>query len=412
MVKRARTTIPILVLMAIASGHADAQVQSNCLASKNKCVAKKARALLKCEQKAETPGKPADPNADGCVDKAKEKFDGGVEPDKGCFEKLENKAGNDCITFDDTASLESLVDQCVADLIAAVDPAPIDQTKCGVGKKKCVAKKLAGLLKCHAKAETPGKPTDPNTGGCVDKARAKFDGGAEPEKGCVVKLENKPENDCLPPLGNQAGLEAIVDGCVDAIVSALETPTPTTTTTTLATTTTTSTTTIAGSTTTTTTSPTTSTTTTTNPSSVTCSSSGLDVTVSINYPEPLLGGVSAILLALNYPPPLAIPGSGNVLSVRQRVTNLIGPGSQVSPNDRDTNANGVDDRLDVQARASTTGSINPGPVFRVRYDCPSGTPISASSLSCSHSQATALDGQPFPPELNALITCSFTLSPA
>src|SRR5262249_46559473 len=151
--------------------------------------------LLKCEQKAETPGKPADPNAADCVTKARAKFDGGADPTKGCFEKLESKTPNDCVTFDDTQPAELAVDTCVAQLVGAIDPLPIDQTKCGVSKKKCVSKKLKSLLKCYQKAQTPGKPTDPNTDGCIDKAKAKFDGGADPAKGCFVKLEAKAGND-------------------------------------------------------------------------------------------------------------------------------------------------------------------------------------------------------------------------
>src|SRR6185369_15473235 len=118
---------------------------------------------------------------------------------------------------------------CVANLVAEIDQEPSDQSKCGVGKQKCVAKKLGGLLKCHQKAQLPGKPTDPNTAGCIDKVKAKYDGGIAPEKGCVVKLEAKAGNDCLPPIGNQADLETIVDVCVDGLVAALGTPSPATT---------------------------------------------------------------------------------------------------------------------------------------------------------------------------------------
>src|SRR5215813_3195034 len=206
------------LLMILLAGRPAGAVQSKCLVAKNKCVAKKVGALLKCEQKAETPDKPTDPNADGCVDKAEAKFDGGDQPEKGCFEKLESKDPNDCVTFDDTVSAEALVRQCVASLVQGIDPPPIDQTKCGVGKKKCVAKKLSGLLKCRQKAETPGKPEDPNTGGCVDKVTEKFDGGTEPEKGCIGKLEAKKGNDCLPPLDNTGALEQLVDDCVAALV--------------------------------------------------------------------------------------------------------------------------------------------------------------------------------------------------
>lgn len=136
------------------------------------------------------------------------------------------------------------------------------------------------------------------------------------------------------------------------------------------------------------------------------------MTVSLSYNESVLGGVSAILLGLSYQPPLAIPGSGNVLSVRQRVTNLAGAGSQLSSNDRDSNADTIDDRLDVQARASTTGSIEPAAVFRARFDCAENTSIAPSALTCAHSQSTALDGLPFPAELAAQITCTVSLAPA
>jgi hypothetical protein len=134
------------------------------------------------------------------------------------------------------------------------------------------------------------------------------------------------------------------------------------------------------------------------------------VTVAIDYPEPLLGGVSAILLGLGYQPPLDIPGSNNVLSVRQSVTNLAGNGSTVAPSDKDTNADTVDDRLDVLARASTSGSIQPANVFRARFSCAAGSVITPASLVCTPSQAAGLDGLPFTPDLASLISCHFTLS--
>ncbi len=222
----------VLVLIAVVVTDVAAGPQSQCLVGKNKCVAKKAAALLKCEWKAETPGMPADPNAGACVDRAKARFDGGSDPTKSCFEKLENRAPNDCVTIDDTASVETLVDACVAQIVGGIDPAPLDQSKCNVGKKKCAARKLKSVLKCHQKAETPGKPNDPNFGGCLDKAKTKFEGGPDPARGCFARLEDKPGNDCLPPLDNTAAVEATVDdSCVGAFIAALETPTTTTTTT-------------------------------------------------------------------------------------------------------------------------------------------------------------------------------------
>ncbi len=256
-----------LGLLAIALAAQPAQaVQSKCLAKKTKCVASKLNRLLACHGEAETPGKPPDPNAKECVDKARAKFDGGAEPSEGCFEKEEGKANNDCVTFDDTAALEAIVNSCVGAFVEAVDPAPIDQSKCGAGKKKCIASKVSGLLKCHEKAQKPGAPDDPNTKGCIDKVRAKFDGGEEPAKGCFAKLESNSRSDCLPPRGNTAAVEDLVDACVTTAIAALEGTEVTTTTTSSATTTSTApstTTTIATTTTTTSAPPTTTTSTTT-----------------------------------------------------------------------------------------------------------------------------------------------------
>src|SRR5262245_53616046 len=158
MMRKWAPAVFVALSMAFIGSTESAAVQSKCLVKKNKCAAKKLASLLKCEELAESPGKPADPNAGGCQDRAKAKFDGGADAAKGGFRKLEDKSGNDCITRNDTAAVEAIVDQCVANMVAAIDPAPIDQTKCGVGKKKCVAKKLSGLLKCVQKAQAPGKP--------------------------------------------------------------------------------------------------------------------------------------------------------------------------------------------------------------------------------------------------------------
>jgi hypothetical protein len=208
-----------IVLVAPARG----AVQSKCLAKKNGCVAKLGAGLLKCEQLARAPGKPADPNAKDCVTKAAAKFTGGVDPAKGCFAKLEAKDGNDCVVTVNASAAEAAAAACVADIVAAIDPAPLDQTDCGVGKEKCATKRLTGLLKCWAKAETPNKPTDPNANDCVTKVAAKFE-GAVPAKGCFAKLEDEDGNDCAPPVANAAAVASVVDDCVSSLVAVLETP--------------------------------------------------------------------------------------------------------------------------------------------------------------------------------------------
>jgi hypothetical protein len=228
MSKARLAAMSFLAVMLLWCGPASAQ-QAKCLAGKTKCAAKKGTGLIKCHQLAETPGKPPLANANGCVDKVVAKFDGGVDPAKGCFEKLENKNPNDCLTFDDTGTAEDQIDSCVAAFVNAIDPLPITQTKCGAGKKKCVSKLLKGLLKCRQLSQTPGKPTDPNTGGCVDKAVAKYTGGIDPTKGCFYKLENKSGNDCGPPTGNSATLQGLVEDCDDDLAALLTATTTTST---------------------------------------------------------------------------------------------------------------------------------------------------------------------------------------
>ena len=192
---RSIATVLAMTLLVLSDAPASAQ-QAKCLAAKTTCMAKQAAGLLKCEALAETPGKPADPDANDCVTKVKTKFDGGTVPAKGCFEKLEAKTPNDCVSFDYTAPAETAVGACVASLVAAIDPPPLDQTKCGAGKKKCASKYLGALLKCRKLAQTPRKPTDPNANGCIDKAVTKFTGGVDATKGCFAKVEAKQPSDC------------------------------------------------------------------------------------------------------------------------------------------------------------------------------------------------------------------------
>jgi len=238
-----RSIVAALVVALTLMAHAPASAQqAKCLAGKTACMAKKAAGLLKCEALAETPGSPADPNAKDCVTKVRTKFDGGLVPAKGCFEKLESKVPNDCPTVDNTGAAETAVETCVAALVAAIDPnaPPITQTKCGAGKKKCASKYLAGLLKCRKLAQTPGKPADPNTKGCVDKAVAKYTGGLNPVKGCFAKLEAKDPNDCQSTT-NSLTVQGLAENCVADLVAVVAGPasTTSTTSTTLTTTTTT-----------------------------------------------------------------------------------------------------------------------------------------------------------------------------
>src|SRR6185436_3862739 len=115
----ARTVVAIVaVALTFAAHDAAAQTLSKCSAGKKKCVSKKVAGLLKCHQKAEQKGVVLDTQ---CVQKVKDKFDGGSNPAKGCFAKLEAKNQN-CLTFGDMTSMENQVDAFVLQIVCQLDP--------------------------------------------------------------------------------------------------------------------------------------------------------------------------------------------------------------------------------------------------------------------------------------------------
>jgi hypothetical protein len=173
-----------------------ASVNDKCQPAKKKCVAKKQDCLLKCHAIAEAKGLPVDPN---CLSKCETKFDGGVNPAKGCVAKVEAKGG--CMVGNQTASLEAAVDAFVLDVVQQLDPgypAPV-LNACSAAKKRCAGKKTAALLKCLAKAEQKHVPVDPN---CVSKVIQKF-------STCFAKAELIPPS-CLTT-GDEAAIEATID---------------------------------------------------------------------------------------------------------------------------------------------------------------------------------------------------------
>jgi hypothetical protein len=120
-----RIALAIVAMLVALTLAAPAHATLNaCTAAKKLCVAKKTAALLKCHSKNEKPPAGLDPvKFAACLQKAKDKFDGGAHPAKGCFAKLEAKFGpGGCVTAGDTAALETKVDDYVDDVICALDP--------------------------------------------------------------------------------------------------------------------------------------------------------------------------------------------------------------------------------------------------------------------------------------------------
>ncbi len=211
------------------------QAQSKCDAAKVKCITKKNACLLKVEAAALKKGLPVDgAKRQKCVDK----FDGGLDPSRGCLVKLENrqnpaKPETLCTITGDTGSLEARVDAFVDDVLTdvALDyPALESPNTCHAALAKCVAKKCACILKAWDKAIRRGEPVD------ASRLQKCFDKFVDPVlmRGCADKVyakqdPAKPKTLCDVP-GDGTSLEAKVDAFVDDVVGAIvNTPTPTVT---------------------------------------------------------------------------------------------------------------------------------------------------------------------------------------
>jgi hypothetical protein len=95
-------------------------VLNKCSAGKKKCVANKVKAILGCYGKDAT--KPDPVALLACIQKAQDKYSGGVDPTKGCFAKLEAKPP--CLTTGDTGALEAKVDAFALDVKTELSTLP------------------------------------------------------------------------------------------------------------------------------------------------------------------------------------------------------------------------------------------------------------------------------------------------
>ncbi len=103
----AASLIALFLSMAISSSAAK-DPGAICATSKQKAAAKKLTEKVKCHGKAIKKGVPVDA---ACLTKAEGKFDAS-------FTKAEGKGG--CVTTGDTAAIEMLIDETLADLLEAL----------------------------------------------------------------------------------------------------------------------------------------------------------------------------------------------------------------------------------------------------------------------------------------------------
>jgi len=202
--------------------------KSKCDMGKIQCVRKKQACILAVHAKAERKGKPTDSAA---LQKCTDAFDGGSEGfSKGCVGKLETKQNPQkpetlCTVTGDLATLEARVDSFVADAASEIDPgfaAAHPPNDCNAGKLTCVRSKADCLLKAHLKAVKKGTPPDNESS---QKCHDAFNGGSEPTKSCIAKLDakekpNKPKTICTVK-ENAITLNAMIDAFVADVVGGI-----------------------------------------------------------------------------------------------------------------------------------------------------------------------------------------------
>jgi cysteine-rich repeat protein len=164
------------VLVAGGAERADADLAADrCGSAKSKAAAKYARALFSCHASALRDGEAADPE---CTGKATAKL-------ASSFNKAELTAG--CVTTDDEASAQAIVDDARTAVDALLTPDPTDEARtCASTKLKTSGRHIQARLACYGKAAarslSPGEE-------CLTMAYGRLVSGfskAESRGGCTT----------------------------------------------------------------------------------------------------------------------------------------------------------------------------------------------------------------------------------
>jgi len=127
-----------------------------------------------------------------------------------------------------------------------------------------------------------------------------------------------------------------------------------------------------------------------------CGAGGIDVTVALVYELNTIGPVAGAYIDLGFKPPLDLPQAAEKL--RPRLTSLLPPGAKVGSPKREAK------RLRI-ALTTTEQGIQPAKVFKMRFDCPAGSRIQPSALSCATAEVVGASGEPMEEVLARDVRC-------
>jgi hypothetical protein len=118
------------------------------------------------------------------------------------------------------------------------------------------------------------------------------------------------------------------------------------------------------------------------PQAFRCGADGLLLALSLSE-----GGLAGVRIDVGHPAPLDIPGNGFETD-DSRFADLTSSGGTYVVNDRDVDADGVDDSVRISYATTSTRTFGPGTVFSLHFDCPADTVVPRALVTCSVDQAS------------------------
>jgi hypothetical protein len=197
MTKAVTVGVVAVLVVLVSRGSVGAIPAQDCASRKVDAAGGRANRAINCIEDATRDGVAMDP---ACPQRAAARYDAD-------FAEAEAKALDHCLTLDDAGAIASLVDGFVSDVEAALVVA-VGADACAAQKLQAAREKAEGKLICHASSVKSGTPADAD---CLQVKEQKFSkkfSGAETRYPCNTT-------------GDEAAIEARVDGFVQQIVAAL-----------------------------------------------------------------------------------------------------------------------------------------------------------------------------------------------
>jgi len=136
-------------------------VTNSCSAGKKKCVLKEAKGILGCHEKCQKDPTKCAGVMTTCINKARDKYSGGLDPTKGCFAKLEAKGS--CLTTSDSADLEAKVDAFITDVLLELEnttpPTPTPTPTVTITPTPCATSTPGGSCPTQVEVTVTGDAT-------------------------------------------------------------------------------------------------------------------------------------------------------------------------------------------------------------------------------------------------------------